>query len=122
MQAFIVSLVAGVFFPVLPMISELLLTNDIKPESVAITAVVYAAAIGLVSRHQAVAISSLFCATICAVIYGAYESGLRQSHPELYFVTYGPTITYATIYFYSACYAVERFGRHYIENESFLEF
>ncbi|MGY3610869.1 MULTISPECIES: hypothetical protein [unclassified Bradyrhizobium] len=119
MQHFTVSIFAGVLFPVLPILAEFGLTNKVKPETLTLTAVVYAAAIGLVSRNQAILISSLFCSTVCAVIYGAAESGLQSS---VFFIKHGPTITAGTIYFYSACYIVERFGRHCIEYEPFLEF
>jgi hypothetical protein len=122
MQPFIVSIFAGILFPILPMVAELLVTNHIKPETLTITAVVYVAAVGLISRYQAITFSSLFFSTMCAIIYGGYESELSHSNPNLNFVTYGPTITFGTIFFYSICYAVERFGRHYIENEPFLEF
>jgi hypothetical protein len=126
MQPFIVSIVAGILFPVLPLLAELLLTDHVKPETLTITAVVYVAAIGLVSRHQAVAISSLLASTLCAVIYGGYESGLGKDGPEalshINFVVYAPILTVGSIAIYSLCYAIERFGRHYIQNEPFLEF
>jgi len=57
MQAFIVSIVAGIFFPIVPMLAEQLFLNHIKPETLTTTAVAYAAAIGLTSRHQAILIS-----------------------------------------------------------------
>jgi hypothetical protein len=121
MQAFLVSIVAGILFPVVPILAELGLGEHLKPETLSVTAVVYTAAIGLVSRNQAILVSSLFCSLMCALIYAVDGLGVRDSRPTIFFVIYGPIITSGAIYFYSVCYAVERFGRHVVENEPFLE-
>jgi hypothetical protein len=68
MQAFIVSIVAGCLFPGLPIIAELGLRNAVQLETLALTGIVYTAAVGFSSRYQAVAISSFFFSTICAII------------------------------------------------------
>ncbi len=85
MQQYIVSLVAGILFPLLPLVLEFGFTNDIKPETLTVTAVVYAAAIGLASRNPAIVVSSLFCSAMCVGIYGADESGLRAIRPDIFF-------------------------------------
>ena len=121
MGAFIVSLFAGIFWPFFPIMTEYGLTNHVKSANLTITAVVYAAAVGLMSRNQAVAFSSFGFAALCAVIYGADEMGIQGTRPDTFFALYDSTITFATIYFYSACYFLERFSRHVIDNEPFVE-
>jgi hypothetical protein len=121
MQAFVVSIIAGWFFPMLPIVAEYGLTRDIQAETVALTGIVYAAAVGMASRSQAIAFLSLFCSTMCAVIYGAVKYG-GSTHDTMPFIQYGTLISTATIYFFAASYLVERVGRHIINREPFLEF
>lgn len=121
MGAFIVSLFAGIFWPLIPIMAEYGLTDHIKSANLTITAVVYAAAIGLVSRNQAVVFTSLAFSTICAVIYGADEMGIHEIRPQTFFALYGSVITIGTIALYSLCYFVERFGRHVVNHEPFVE-
>jgi hypothetical protein len=85
MQAFIVSIVAGCLFPGLPIIAELGLRNAVQLETLALTGIVYTAAVGFSSRYQAVAISSFFFSTICAIIYGA-EKYKTQMHDSMAFI------------------------------------
>jgi hypothetical protein len=122
MQVFIVSIFAGICFPILPIVLEFGITTGLKLETLAVTAVVYAAAVGLVSRYQAIAIAGLFFSTLTAVIYALDMADFAKSHPGAYFIRYGDIISMGTIYFFALCYAYERFGRHVIENEPFLEF
>jgi hypothetical protein len=122
MGAFLVSFIAGVVWPLLPILAEYGLTNGVQPANLAITAVVYAAAIGLVSRNQAVVFSALVCATVCAMVYGAYEMDIQHVRPESFFNLYGSVIARGTIYFYAMCYLVERFARHVLDRKPFVEF
>jgi hypothetical protein len=120
MQAFIVSIVAGCLFPLLPIIAEAGLTNDVKSETWALTGVVYLAAVALVSRNQAVAILGLFLCTLCAVIYGANQ--LKDAaHANVVFVRYGAAISACLLVFFLIGYVIERYSRHCTENEPFLE-
>jgi hypothetical protein len=122
MQAFVVSIFAGILFPLLPLLVEYGVTTHVKLESLTVTAVVYAPAIGLVSRHQAIAISSFFFSIVCAAVYIVGVDQIRDIVPDAPFVTHGPIITIGTLYIFSVCYALERLGRHYVDNEPFLEF
>jgi|ERR1700730_16656897 hypothetical protein len=122
MQVYLVSLLAGILFPLLPLIVEYGFTSDVKLETLTVTAIVYGPAIGLVSRHQAVAILGLFVSPVCAAIYAFSDSRVRALFPDAPFLTYGPVITGEIIYFFSFFYAWERYGRHYVNNEPFLEF
>jgi hypothetical protein len=121
MQAFLVSLIAGVAFPLLPILAEYGVTHHVQLEAIALVAIVYAAAVGMSSRHQFVTMSGLFCATICAIIYGAVKL-TDSAHADVPFLRYGAFISGAILFFYAACWAVERFGRHYVEQTPFLEF
>ncbi|WP_298873620.1 hypothetical protein [uncultured Bradyrhizobium sp.] len=122
MQAFFVSICAGVFFPLVPFFLEFILDDRLKPETIAVTAVVYVTAIGLVSRHQAILISGFLVTVICAVIYAGVEAGLLKTPEDHANLTkYGVQITVGAIVIYSICYAVERFGRHCVDGEPFLE-
>jgi hypothetical protein len=56
MQTFIVSVIAGCLFPILAILAEVGLTNRVQSETLAVTGIVYAAAVGLASRNQAVSI------------------------------------------------------------------
>jgi hypothetical protein len=89
MQAFIVSLIAGLLFPlVLPFGTELGAINEIHVDTWAITGTVYAAAMGLVSRNQAIAFAGLFFTAACAVIYGVAKS-VGEGHGDIYFLRFG---------------------------------
>jgi hypothetical protein len=129
MQAFIVSVIAGCLFPILPIVAEWGVTSSVKSDTLSVTGLVYAVAVGMVSRNQAVAISSFFFATICAAIYGAekavihgaekYMANVQEGMP---FIEYGAVISSGIILLFALMYSVERFARHYIDNEPFLEF
>ena len=49
MQAFLVSLIAGVAFPLLPILAEYGVTHHVQLEAIALVAIVYAAAVGMSS-------------------------------------------------------------------------
>ena len=121
MQAFIVSIIAGCFFPILPVLAEFGLTNSVQSETLALTGIVYAAAVGMASRNSAIAIASFFFSTVCAVIYGAEKYG-SSDHESMIFIKYGSMISSCIIYMFGASYFVERFGRHCVDDEPFLEF
>ena len=101
--------------------SEYGLTNDVLPETWSLTGIVYTTAVGLASRNQAIAISSFFFSTTCAVIYAAQKLQ-DAAHADTPFIRMGSQISIGTLYFFAMCYLVERFGRHWIDDESFLEF
>jgi len=120
MQAFIVSIVAGCLIPVLPIMAEYGLTNNVQADTWSLTGSVYAAVVGIASRNQAVVISSFFCSTICATIYGA-EKYSETHHADLPYIEYGPIISQAVLYCFVAGYAIERFGHHCVEKRPYLE-
>jgi hypothetical protein len=121
MQAFFVSVIAGCLFPLLPIGAEFGLKSEVEPATLAVTGVVYAAAVGMGSRSQFIAFSGFFWATICAIIYGAETYG-RDSHPAMPFVLYGPALCGWVLAIFATAYAIERFGRHWADSEPFLEF
>jgi hypothetical protein len=122
MQAFIVSLIAGLLFPlVLPLGTELGAINEIHVDTWAITGTVYAAAMGLVSRNQAIAFAGLFFTAACAVIYGVAKS-VGEGHGDIYFLRFGSIISGTVIFTFSVCYIIERYGRHVTDAEPFVEF
>jgi hypothetical protein len=120
MQSFIVSLVGGWAFPLLPLIAEFGVSGRVQPEAWAVTGVVYAAAVGLSSRNQAITISALFCSALCAVVYGAGK--LAHAGTEYApFIRYGSFISAIIVLTYMLAYAFERFARHVVEAQPFLE-
>ncbi|MET3995888.1 hypothetical protein ABID65_007560 [Bradyrhizobium sp. S3.9.2] len=121
MQPFVVSICAGVFFPLTPLLLEFILLDHVKLDSVAITAVVYVTAIGLVSRHQAILISCFLVSLVCAVIYAGYALELDKNEHHTNFKRYGLIITVGAIGAFSVCYIMERYTRHCIEKTPFLE-
>jgi hypothetical protein len=121
-QPFVVSLVIGIVFPVgLPIGAEFGLTNHVLDETWALTGMVYAVAVGMVSRNQAVAIPSFVGSVLCALIYSA-EKIVAPGHDGVPLIQYGSHISIAVIYLFSLCYLLERAGRHLIDGEPFLEF
>jgi hypothetical protein len=121
MGSYIVSICAGIFWPLIPILAEYGIVGDSKRTTVIITAVVYSAAIGLVSRNQAVVFSGLALSTFCAIVYGAEEMGMSAVHPYSLFSRCGLFIAQMAIYTFSFCYLVERFARHVVEGEPFVE-
>src|ERR1700759_3721316 len=119
MQALIVSLFAGVAFPLFPILAEYGITGQVKPDTWSLTGIVYAVAIGLVSRNQAITISGFFFSGLCVLIYVA-QTVAEMSRLDMPIVAYGTQISTSVLYGYTLCYVVERYGRHYIENEPFL--
>lgn len=122
MPVYLVSLLAGIVVPLFPLLLEYGVTKDIKLETLAVTAIVYSPAIGLVSRNQAVAISGLVVAMLCVAPYFFSYPTVAALFPEAPFLIYGRVMAIEAIYFFSICYAWERYGRHYVNNEPFLEF
>jgi hypothetical protein len=120
-QAFLVSVIAGVFFPLLPLAAEFGLNNHIRHDTMALTGLVYAAAVGMGSRSQLVAFTSYMFATVCAIIYGA-ETYAGDTKKEMIVILYGPVISSWIIVTFGTVYTLERFVRHVIEDEPFLEF
>jgi hypothetical protein len=120
MQAFIVSIVAGCLFPLFPVIAEFGLQQDVSLATWAVTSIVYTAAVGLSSRNQAVAIPGLFCSALSVLIYSA--STLADGHhAAALFIHFGKPICYGLISIFLIAYVVERFIRHCVEAQSFLE-
>ena len=124
MQAFIVSLVAGLLFPLIPIIAEYGTTvpqtgvEMVRLEVWAVTSVVFIAAIGMMSRHQAVLVTAFFFSALDAIIYGTSRVPALK---EAAFVKNGPTICAVMFGVYGFAYVVERLGRHVIEGQPFLE-
>src|SRR5216683_3251534 len=114
MHAFIVSIVAGCLLPVLPIMAEYGLTNTVQADTWSLTGILYAAAVGIASRNQAIVIAGFFFSTICAIIYAGVKYG-EANQADLPFTEYGPVITQAVLYCFIAGYAIERFGRHCVE-------
>ena len=120
MRAFLVSIIAGCFLPMLPIMAEYGLTHAVQGETWSLTGVVYAAAVGMASRNQAVVISGLFCSAICAAIYGAEKLG-EANNPYMPFIEYGPVIAQSVLYFFIIGYCIERFGRHCVDKRPYVE-
>jgi hypothetical protein len=126
-QQFVVSIVAGLLFPLLPVLGEWLVKSHVTPDGIAVTGSVYAAAVGLASRYPAVVFSSMFFAVICAMIYvGLALCGMSTvclipplNHAP--FLIYGFMASIAIIIGFSGLYILERYVRHCIERESFLD-
>jgi hypothetical protein len=78
-------------------------------------------AVAIVSRNQAITFAGLFFSIVCALIYAAHVYH-EPAHAEMPFVKYGSVISEALTAVFAICYAIERFARHYIEREPFLEF
>jgi hypothetical protein len=121
MQAFVVSLIGGVLFPLLPVFVELGVGSELKSGALSVTAVVYAAAIGMASRHQVVVFSGCFCATICAFVYAVTEIA-DESNKSTYLIAHAKDISLWIVTIFAITYVVERFSRHCVDNEPFLEF
>ncbi len=120
MQAFFVSIAAGCLLPMLPIMAERGLTSTVQAGTWSLTGTLYAAAVGIASRNQAIVVAGFFCSTMCLVIYGAEKYG-EANHTDLPFSEYGPVITHAVLYCFIAGYAIERFGRHCVEKRPYLE-
>jgi hypothetical protein len=120
MQAFIVSILAGCLVPVLPIMAEYGLTNTVRDDTWSLIGIVYAAVVGTGSRSKAIVISSFICSTACAGIYVAakYSEANDADQP---FIEYRLVITQAVLYFFGVGYVFERFARHVIEKQPYLE-
>lgn len=120
MQPFIVSLLAGVCVPLLPLAAEAGLTNQVQPENWALTAIVYVAAVGLCSRNQAIMVAGLVLSSFCGFLYaGILLRG--QSQPPVFFAAYGPVLSQCLIGSFVVAFIIERYGRHCVDGELFLE-
>jgi hypothetical protein len=120
MQAFIVSILAGCLVPVLPIIAEYGLTNAVRYDTWSLIGIVYAAGVGTASRNKAIVISSFFSAIVCLVFYGA-DKYSEANHVDLPFVENRLVIAQAVLYFLGVGYVFERFGRHVVEKQPYLE-
>ena len=77
MTAFLRSLIAGVLYPMVPIVAELLIYADYKVrlETWVITAVVYFAAVGLASSSRVISELSLWFSGLAAIAYGTVALG-----------------------------------------------
>jgi len=119
MQDFIISIIAGILFPLVPIGTEYGLKYGLGPDVVALTAIVYVAAVGLDSRFRAIAVSSFFASMVCAIIYVAELYG-QQTHGQMPLVAYGRDISGWIIFLGGVSYTLEHFSRHCVDQEPFL--
>jgi hypothetical protein len=120
MQTYLASIIAGCLIPMLPIMVEYGLTHAVHTATFSVTGVVYTAAVGMTSRNRFVVFLSFFCATLCGVIYaGKLYNDINQVN--LPYVEYGPPIAQFILYLFIIGYAIERFGRHYVEQKPFID-
>jgi hypothetical protein len=120
MQAFVVSILAGCLLPMSPIVLEYGLTNAVRDDTWSLVGIVYAALIGAAARNKSIVISSFICSWLCAALYGAAKYGETHS-VDLSFIEYRLIIAQAVLYLFAVGYALERFGRHVIEKQPYLE-
>jgi hypothetical protein len=120
MQAFIVSILAGCLLPMSPIMAEYGLTNAVRDDTWSLVGIVYAALVGVAVRNKFMVVSSCVCSAVCAVFYGAAKYG-EANQIDLSFIEYRLVIAQAVLYFLGLGYAFERFGRHVIEKQPYLE-
>jgi hypothetical protein len=123
MQAFLVSLLAGVFLPLMPIYFELVI-RDVRVDTWTGAAITYTAALGLASRNQSVMVGAWVVAVILAFVYGgelvkepaAAEGGIGRI-PWLF----SSIPAQLAMLIFAAAYVMERFARHVLEARPFLD-
>jgi hypothetical protein len=121
MQDFVISIIAGLLFPLVPIGAEYGLKYTLAPDVVALTAIVYVAAVGMDSRFRAIAVSGFFASMVCAIIYVAELYG-HEDQSKMPLVLYGRDISAWIIFVAAVSYTLEHFSRHCVDDEPFLGF
>ncbi|MGH9967792.1 MAG: hypothetical protein ACREBG_08130 [Pyrinomonadaceae bacterium] len=113
-QQYIICVVFRLAWPGLPLTFEYLIAGAISAKSIALTGFMYTVALGVASRNLALLLLSLAGGLICGVFFGlASGQGLGRA-------AYRLTIGIMALTFF--VHAIDRFNRHWIDGESFIEF
>ena len=113
-QDFLFCIALHLTLPLLPLGLEHWFTGHIETKSVALTAALYAMAIGLSSRNLAFLGLGIVAGFICSAVFG-----FLSVQPEL---AHADTFAYAVILMVFVLHAIERFNRHVTDRVPFLEF
>lgn len=120
--------------PLLPVLLELLLKNEISVDSLTITAAIYAVTIAVASKYRLLFVLGFVVALLECALYGQDVTVARVTHPAsaniigLNIFSDGASppshagLVLLAIAFLFTCLVVERFLRHVILRKEFFEF
>jgi hypothetical protein len=129
-QEYIISLICQIILPLLPLLFEsflraifldkatpslITLSGAVTEDSTMLTAAIYPITIGVSSRQRLTLVMSILASMFYAVFYGAL---VVYEHP----VPPAKEIAFLGIIIVSITHAVERFFRHILKEERYLNF
>lgn len=114
-QNFLLSIMFHMFLPLLPLIIELWITNNVKGDSIAIVAALYALSIGVSSRNKV-----LFgvCIVIGVVFSFAYGVSFINQQALSNLVQYSSVSIFSVF----LAHAGERWNIHIVDGEKYWNF
>jgi hypothetical protein len=112
-QSFLGSLLLIIILPLLPLLFEYWAADDVKDETWAITAAMYAVGIGFTTRVPLLCYAGIFVAVLMSYVFGLDVSG---KHPH---VGWLPTVFIAIFAF---GHSAERYKLHAVEGRPVFEF
>jgi hypothetical protein len=117
---FLTSLIILVLFSLLPILLEVMFTSKFTEKTTTISASMFAVTIGSASKFKVIFIFSMFACVLNAFSYGICFSNVNTQHLQIF--TLHNIIATITIIFLIIILICERYFRHVIDNEPFLEF
>jgi len=115
-QNFLVCIALHMLLPLLPLLLELWFAKTIEAKSAALTAALYAMAIGLSSRYVALLGAGIVLGFIFAATFGYLST---EPVPMLENARSASGVAVAFMF---AMHIIERYYRHVVDSEEFFEF
>ena len=113
-QQFIMCLIFRLGWPGLPLSLELWIAGNISAKSIALTGFMYGFSLGMGSRNLLLLLLSLAGSSLCGIFFGMASGQGLSTTPFRIMIG----IIFVTFIFH----LIDRFNRHWVDKETFLEF
>jgi hypothetical protein len=115
-QRYLAYLVLTMMFPLLALVSEFSFTGSVSQKSAMLTASMYAIGIGVASRNVLLFVTTIVAGVCNAIAYGSAAQATQAAgnvHLGLAFLGIAAVFVF---------HSLERYNRHVVEREPFLDF
>lgn len=115
-QRYLAFLVLRMIFPLLPLVSEFLFTGSVSQKSAMLSASMYVIGIGVASRNVLLLAITIVAGVCYAIAFGIAAQAAQpggNAHLGL------PFLGIAAVFVF---HSLERYNRHVVEREPFLDF
>lgn len=114
------SILLTILLPLLPLMLEKLITDQLSATSLLIAAAVYCCGLGMASGSVLVVTLGVLASVVLSVLYGV--TSVQVSSKEAADVDYVRNIAWMCILFFGIAHAFDRYDMHVTRGRNFLDF